>query len=98
MFRKIIDKIKQRKKNKFYKEGFIVGSNDILIFLSDDSVITKFNTSVEVMDRMYGYMISYQDAGLKCRSNNPEMIKAFMSGYNNAAVKMGIVIKQNMSE
>lgn len=97
MFRKIIEKREQRKKDKLYKKGFKEGSNDILIFLTDGP-ITPFNNTIEVMDRMTEYMISYKDAELKCDSGNPEMIKAFMSGYNNAAVKMGIVIKQNMSE
>ena len=97
MFWKIIEKRDQRKIDKFYKKGFKEGSNHILIFLTDGP-ITPFNNTIEVMDRMTEYMISYKDAELKCDSGNPEMIKAFMSGYNNAAVKMGIVIKQNMSE
>lgn len=96
MFRKIIEKREQRKKDKFYKKGFKEGSNDILIFLTDGP-INAFSSPIEVMDRMTEYMISYKDAELRCNSGNSQMIKAFMSGYNNAAVKIGILIKQNMS-
>lgn len=97
MFRKIKEKREQRKRELFYKEGFKEGSNDILILLSVEPV-TIFSNAHEVMDRMTDYMISFRESETKCHSGNPEMIKAFMSGYNTAVVKMGIVIKLNMSE
>lgn len=84
MFRKIIEKREQRKKDKFYKKGFKEGSNDILIFLTDGP-ITPFNNTIEVMDRMTEYMISYKDADKLLKSLNEKDI-VFIVGCSNLIV------------
>lgn len=95
MLKKMLEKRRLKKYDVYYKEGFKEGSYDTVVLLTTEPV-PVFDNPDEIIDIMSDHMITFTTASKKCHSRDPEMINAFMSGYNKALAKVGKVLKQKM--
>lgn len=95
MLNQIKNLIKNKKISNFKKQGFSDGSLDVLVLLSTNPVFLFDNPDI-IVSQLSEYMIAEREAEKKVKTKDKVMLNAYMSGYNNAFLQMGLVIKMNI--